>query len=374
MFRYVVPCNGKMAQNELVDHVVETLPVLLSITANGTKRIWKIAVCEGRYIIEHGTLGGKMVKFSRDVTVKNIGKINETTLRTQAQSEAQSKWNKKIDEGYFPQEKCSRVKLIRHSVLPMLAQKYDPTKSTIAFPCSVQPKLDGIRALYYGGALWSRLGKLLPEVRFIAKQLSGVKAILDGELYCHDLSFQEIISAVKKTNANTQKLQYFVYDTVNDDCFPKRMEKVETLLSQSRANVKILETHRCETKDDVQKFMTKFLQEKYEGLMLRSDTGGYVKKHRSKTLQKFKEFVDGEYVISGFTEGEGSEKGLVLFVCKVGDSTFTVRPIGTREYRHDLYLKGHEYIGKNLSVRYQELTDSGIPRFPVGIAVRDYED
>ena len=34
---------------------------------------------------------------------------------------------------------------------------------------------------------------------------------------------------------------------------------------------------------------------------------------------------------------------------------------------------GAEYVGKKLTVRYQELTDDGIPRFPVGIAIRDYE-
>jgi DNA ligase-1 len=32
-----------------------------------------------------------------------------------------------------------------------------------------------------------------------------------------------------------------------------------------------------------------------------------------------------------------------------------------------------ELIGKRLTVRYQELTDGGVPRFPVGVAVRDYE-
>jgi ATP-dependent DNA ligase len=30
-------------------------------------------------------------------------------------------------------------------------------------------------------------------------------------------------------------------------------------------------------------------------------------------------------------------------------------------------------IGKKITVKYQELTKSGIPRFPVFIAVRDYE-
>lgn len=350
------------------------LPELVSTTSSGSTRIWKITIYDGSYKIEHGMIGGKMVVFTRNVAIKNIGKVNETTLYTQALSEARSKWNKKIDEGYYEAangEAANGEAVVRHPVLPMLAQKYEPNK--VSFPCSVQPKLDGIRAIYHGGALWSRLGKILPEVNFIADQLANVKAILDGELYCHELSFQEVISAVKKRNQNTQKLQYIVYDTINDDCFPKRMEKIKTLLIQPRSNVKILETYRCETESDVSKFMNKFLQEKYEGLMLRSDIGGYVKKYRSKTLQKYKTFLDAEYLISGVTEGEGSEKGLVLFICKCGNSTFTVRPVGTREYRRDIFIRGKEFIGKNLIVRYQELTDSGIPRFPVGIAVRDYE-
>ena len=34
---------------------------------------------------------------------------------------------------------------------------------------------------------------------------------------------------------------------------------------------------------------------------------------------------------------------------------------------------GKKYIGKKLTVRFQELTDDKVPRFPVGITFRDYE-
>ena len=36
-------------------------------------------------------------------------------------------------------------------------------------------------------------------------------------------------------------------------------------------------------------------------------------------------------------------------------------------------LRAKEFIGKMLTVRFQELTDDGLPRFPVGIEFRDYE-
>jgi DNA ligase-1 len=41
--------------------------------------------------------------------------------------------------------------------------------------------------------------------------------------------------------------------------------------------------------------------------------------------------------------------------------------------RTDFYKNAAKYIGKKLTVKYQELTKDGIPRFPVGIAIRDYD-
>jgi DNA ligase-1 len=50
-----------------------------------------------------------------------------------------------------------------------------------------------------------------------------------------------------------------------------------------------------------------------------------------------------------------------------------VRPKGTIEDRRDIFKKAQSYVGKKLTVKYQELTDDGIPRFPIGLAIRDYE-
>jgi len=75
-----------------------------------------------------------------------------------------------------------------------------------------------------------------------------------------------------------------------------------------------------------------------------------------------------------FKEGEGQEAGCVLWVCQTKDGKpFNCRPRGTREDRMQLFQEGKNYVGKHLTVRFQELTTDGIPRFPVGIAFRDYE-
>ena len=46
---------------------------------------------------------------------------------------------------------------------------------------------------------------------------------------------------------------------------------------------------------------------------------------------------------------------------------------GTKEQRTGWFDNGDKWIGSLLTVRFQELTDDGIPRFPVGITIRNYE-
>ena len=50
-----------------------------------------------------------------------------------------------------------------------------------------------------------------------------------------------------------------------------------------------------------------------------------------------------------------------------------MRPQGNYDERKKQYKEGKKYIGKMLTVKYQELTNDHVPRFPVGLAIRDYE-
>ena len=75
--------------------------------------------------------------------------------------------------------------------------------------------------------------------------------------------------------------------------------------------------------------------------------------------------------IIGFTEGEGNETGCVIWECETPEGkTFKVRPRGTQDERKVIFKEGSKYIGQELTVRFQELSQDGIPRFPVGVGVR----
>jgi DNA ligase OB-like domain len=91
-------------------------------------------------------------------------------------------------------------------------------------------------------------------------------------------------------------------------------------------------------------------------------------------LRKLKNFSDAEFEVIDAKISEGTEKDAVVWVCKTDtDSTFDVRPIGDIDSRKEMYINRKKYIGQNLTVKFQDLGENGIPRFPVGVGFRNFE-
>ena len=332
--------------------------------------------------VEHGYEDGKKQLDSRFVGEgKNIGKANETTPYEQGCSEAKSLWNKKKDEGYV-EDKDNIPSNDSGMFLPMLAQSYDKHSKKIKYPCWVQPKLDGMRAIARKEAgkvtMWSRKAK---QITIPAKILEELNEILkdgectDGELYYHGWGFQRLISATKKINTDTPNLEYHIYDRPHLTAgFDERFVKKNESLVEIPPHLEIVFTVKVNNEKELREWQSKFIQQGYEGLMVRNSNSIYDYKNRSYDLQKVKEFQDAEFVIVGGKDGQGREEGLVIFECDNGKGgTFDVRPRGSHEIRAQMFKDLSSYIGKELTVRFFEYSDDGNPRFPVGIIVRDYE-
>ena len=87
---------------------------------------------------------------------------------------------------------------------------------------------------------------------------------------------------------------------------------------------------------------------------------------------KYKEFLESEYPIVDFKEAVGRDAGTVIWECETPEGRrFSVRPRGTQEARREWFARGASLVGKQLTVIYQELSEMGVPRFPVGKAIRD---
>jgi ATP-dependent DNA ligase len=372
----------------------------------GKEKVWSINVYEesGSGIIEtkHGYRDGKQQVNKKIITEgKNIGKKNETTPFQQALAEAKATWTKKVESGYTDdisvgvEEEIAadaaevaegRGKGIDADVpSPMLAHDYNKRGKGALFPCFVQRKYDGVRCIGMPGkGIFSRLKKSFPHMEHIVKELAMLPSdiILDGELYCKELTFQEIVGMVKRETlkkGDEEKqlhVKFHVYDVINAWPYERRYTMLQRIFQENRfQHLVLVQTDECANEDAMKEMHANYVAEGYEGIMLRNKKGAY-KNARSVDLLKYKEFFDGEYKIVGYTQGQGLEEGCVIWTCVTETGkTFSCRPRGTRDDRQELFSKGDSYVGKMLTVRYQELTSSEekVPRFPVGISIRDYE-
>ena len=422
--------------------LVETFPILYAKDKIGKIRTWSATIYQLKEktpshppapntpsfaIIEHGQKDGKKQITQRDYTEgKNIGKKNETTPLKQCIAETRKKWEDKKEKESFTESLQSllseenihadaslvdkpsseSVVSVAKKYFPMLAQTFSPDskttkKHTIAFPCLVQPKLDGLRCIVYRDPITgeihrqSRTGTYFDTMSHVAESLAPLfarfpKVILDGELYTTKIPFEELAGMIKKkhlTQEDREKLrsiEYHIYDIIDEtSTYEQRLATIKKMFAQVASStlssphslpkyIRIVHTVEAKTPADFKTEFSRFIEEGYEGIMLRNKEGKYRCNFRSHDLQKYKEFIEDEYKIIDFTQGDGRDKGTVIWICTTKDGKeFAVRPRGTIESRKILFNNGKKYVGKMLTVIYQELTEEGKPRFPVGKDIRE---
>lgn len=269
------------------------------------------------------------------------------------------------------------------------------TQASIAFPCAVQPKLDGLRCVAVsdgpGIALLSRNNVPFVGLPSIKRAVSLVMPLfqshclyLDGELWSGDVPFEQLSGALRSAQhhqgLDVPGVRYHIFDCYDkrqpDMPFSARAELLARLLGAPNCppELVLVPTARAESWEDVLAHHARFLAAGNEGLIARALDAPYAPCKRSAALQKYKEFHDAEYDIVGFEEAEGADAGTVVWVCATPDGTrFSVRPRGTREARAAAFQNAAAAVGKRLTVVYQELSAAGVPRFPVGKCIREVD-
>lgn len=392
----------------------------------GKTRVWMASVAfkptynadtnirDAMSIIRHGIYGGKLQTDTRQYTEgKNIGKKNETTPLAQCSAEVEKKRKDKMEkEGYsetFPPESDSVQSTSSFSssssqplskstigedtrkIFPMLANKYEPDKNTkkrtnIVYPCFLQPKLDGLRCVVYlnqsGEIVYqSRTGGYFNVLQHLDESIQQIFAknpglVLDGELYTQEIPFEELAGIIKRKTPDKHKIQYVqyhVYDVIVPATpFHKRLSILQTAIPTDDSLIKLVPTFVANSQEEFKEKFGEFVAQGYEGIMLRNTEGLYQENYRSNDLMKYKEFFEEEYPIVDYKEGSGRDAGTVIWECETPEGRrFGVRPRGTLEARKEWFRNAKSVVGKKLTVIYQELSEMGVPRFPVGKAIRE---
>ena len=330
-------------------NVVPFRPGYLAPGADTPAGVWGVITTQSHQVSKAG-VQGKVRAGGKPTHVKagkNLGKKNATNPVTQALRMALSKHRAQVRRG----EKGSK-KSKYDCPPPMLVKKLGETrKATLTdkviaeLGVTVQRKYNGVRAPCFLAddgkvVFYSRTGLEYPGLEKLRAELApalkrappgpkGSKVYLDGELYVHGKSLREI-SGLARGDGDADELQYMVYDCF----FPKAKEagcdtasgERQTYLDEffeatpGLANVRRAENFPVDSLEEVFELRDRFLGEAYEGAIARKDTEGYqygVNNYHSSNLVKIKPIYDAEFVVVGYTEGKGKDRGSVIWECEV---------------------------------------------------------
>ena len=271
---------------------------------------------------------------------------------------------------------------------PMLAMKTRPDK--VEWPLYVQPKLNGVRALFIGeDSLQSRDEHIWePEVvRHLLVHLNNVAGefILDGELYFHGMSLQQINSriAVNRAapHAESGLIEYHVFDVAAHVAFADRVELLEELRIRFEGTVvKLVETYLCTTEHQADRAFELCKKQGYEGIMYRLPNAPYGfaencgnKQNRWWCLQKRKDWLDVDCEIVSFEEGKGRLQGMLGAFTLVTPQGVAFSAGGglTDEQRRSYWAAKETMLGGLVKVKYEMLSDGGVPLKPTIIQVNE---
>lgn len=358
---------------------MKTFETLYKKDSKGKVREWRMEVQGDAYRTVAGLADGQQVTSEWKIAhPKNIGKANGTTGEEQAIAEVEALYKKRLEREYhLSVNDINTARFFK----PMLATSWEKRVSKIKFPIWFQPKLDGIRCITNKDGMFSREGKKFVSVPHIEESLKSFfaqypDAVLDGELYNHDLKddFNEIVSIVKKTKPTAEDLakskeiaQYHVYDFPSvDSTFLDRYDALD--LVQCDYVMKVY-TVECKIAFDADLAYNEALAAGYEGGIYRFDEE-YQQK-RSNFLIKRKEFEDAEFKILRIEEGQGNWAGYAKRVVFQNDDGREVGSglKGNRELCRKVLLEADQYIGGEVTVQFFTRTPDGVPRFPIAKAL-----
>lgn len=366
-------------------------------------------------IVESKCEDGKIreVTPSYTTTGRNLGKANATNCITQALRDAFGLYNKKA--------KAATIHVDRP--LPMLVKKWGDTKSAVldfSQPIIVQRKLNGVRivsCVENGEAiLYSRTGNKYPVSDKLQSEVDNLLRCatefmpdlhLDGELYKHGRSLNEIVGQARGKSKTDDDLTYFVYDLFSPTR-PLIGAERQSLLAQifdrcgaSLERIKKVENFTVASMEELQELTKKFISENYEGAIARKPNALYeygINNYHSSNILKFKPLYDSEFKVINYSAGKkGKGKDMLIWQCEVEnpkipeDNIFDVvqKNMSMEDMRHILKQLGKMVVddtgrrvtlferdikGLMLTVEYPSISvKTGKPEQAKALTFRTYE-
>lgn len=356
--------------------------------------------------------GGKAIDHPEIVITKGKAK---RTVTEQARLEYNSHLKKYQDKGYKLLEKDINTYSLEdlNKILPefttdangfqkhMLAKQADKVAAS-AFEKEwyASRKIDGTRCSFYykdgviktasrgGGDYDPACQHFITNEKLITFFENHPDYILDGELYKHGKSLQQISGAARleKNAYDCDWLEYYIYDIMIPNMpFKDRLEILEEI--QEELGLGFDPEHIWNEGDlqmqmvphvkvsgwlNIKSLHDKYVSEGWEGVVIRDPSKNYKFGGRGNEMIKVKMYQDAEFQVTGISEGLRDED--LCFTCVTEDGKeFKAKPMGSRELKQAYRNNLDQIIGKMATVKFFYYSDDGTPLQPVLKCIRDYE-
>ena len=231
----------------------------------------------------------------------------------------------------------------------------------------VSEKLDGVRARWDGNKLVSRNGNIFAAPEWFVANFPP--AAMDGELWKQRGDFESVSGAVRRKQPHDgwRELRFAAFDLPDDSApFAERADKIRELVAAANSPfVKALPQLPAQNESALAARFDEVVNNNGEGLMLRRKDS-----RDNDDAVKLKPYDDADAVVVDHNPGKGKHSG------RMGSLT-VARPDGVR-FRvgtgfSDAERESPPPLGATITYRHNGFTNTGLPRFPVFIRVRDDE-
>lgn len=292
-------------------------------------------------------------------------------------------------------------------IKPMLAKQADKVTNPKIYEKEwwASRKIDGVRCLFYynpedkqihsasrGGENYDPATSHLREDPVLLELFNTYPTlILDGELYKHGKSLQQISGAsrMEKNAYDCNWLEYYIYDIIDlEDMDMPANDRIALLKNiqstygwefnpfkewkEGELQVQVVPQDLVSGWDEMKELHDQYVEEGFEGLVIRNPERPYKPNGRTNDMIKIKMYKDDEFEITGLSEGLREEDMCFTLVTEDGIE-FKAKPMGTRELKQQYRENLDQLIGKMATVKYFYLSDEGTPLQPVLKCIRDYE-
>lgn len=269
-------------------------------------------------------------------------------------------------------------------------------------------KIDGCRISFYwdgkkiktasrGGENYDyAMQHFIQNKQFIEFFKKHPKIILDGEAYKHGWSLQKISGAcrLEKNAVDCDHLCFYMYDVMVPNMSFKARNKIMDAI-QKELNLGFdpyrewkdgeLQMLRVPQEivvgeEEVDKLHKQYVEEGWEGLVLRDPDAVYGFGSRTYSMIKIKNYLDAEFLVQSYELGLRGVEDMV-FICETPyGNTFKAKPIGDRETKEEYVANfDSKYKGKFATIKYFYYSNgnnevTGVPLQPALIAFRSSAD